>query len=507
MNDRTSESHGAPVRVANGARRRGGPRGWLTLAGLGIGLPALATLLALALPHAGIASAACLYLLATAAAAALGRSTAGLIAAACGFLGLNYFFTAPTYTFKVASVDDAIALVVFLVVAALVGALVARSAAERARAERREREARSLHLVASAFLSAAPLERVVADLTATLADVLSLEQVEIRAVVSARPITVRHPRDEGPVSAPGERSFELPLATASGSFGTLVAHAGPERWPPSDSELALARAVAGQIAAALELAELDEEVGRTRVKADAHATRAALFSSVTHDLRTPLASIKASVTSLLDRDARYDDEQRAELLQMILDETDRLNRLVGNILDLARMRAGALVPAPVPVDVEDVVGSVLARMRAALGGRPVRTLFRADLPAVAVDPTQIDQVVTNVLENALRFSPPGGSIVISASRWESSVELRIADEGPGIPPEEREQVFQEFYRLDRGAGRGGTGLGLAISRAIVEAHGGRIWAEGAPGGGTAIVMRLPAVVERSEAPRGPGETP
>jgi two-component system sensor histidine kinase KdpD len=479
-------------------------RGWLTVVALGVAGPVLATLIALALPHAGIASAACLYLLATAAAAALGRSVAGMVAAACGFLGLNYFFTAPTYTFKVASVDDGIALVVFLVVAALVGALVARTAAERARAERREREARSLYLVASAFLSAAPLERVVADLTATLADVLSLEQVEIRAVVSARPITVRHPRD-GPAAAPGERTFELPLATASASFGTLVAHAGPERWPPSDSELALARAVAGQIAAALELAELDEEVGRTRMKADASATRAALFSSVTHDLRTPLASIKASVTSLLDRDARYDDEQRAELLQMILDETDRLNRLVGNILDLARMRAGALVPAPIPVDVEDVIGSVLARMRTALDGRTVRTLFRPDLPAVAVDPTQIDQVVTNVLENAIRFSPPGGAIVISASRWESTVEIRIADEGPGIPIEERDQVFQEFYRLDRGAGRGGTGLGLAISMAIVEAHGGRIWAEGAPGGGTTIVMRLPAVAERVRAPQAPGE--
>jgi signal transduction histidine kinase len=144
-------------------------------------------------------------------------------------------------------------------------------------------------------------------------------------------------------------------------------------------------------------------------------------------------------------------------------------------------------------------------MRTALDGRTVRTLFRPDLPAVAVDPTQIDQVVTNVLENAIRFSPPGGAIVISASRWESTVEIRIADEGPGIPIEDRDQVFQEFYRLDRGAGRGGTGLGLAISMAIVEAHGGRIWAEGAPGGGTTIVMRLPAVAERVRAPQAPGE--
>jgi two-component system sensor histidine kinase KdpD len=386
-------------------------------------------------------------------------------------------------------------------VAVLVGALVARVTAERARAARREREARSMHRVASAFLSPGPLERIVGDLAATLGEVLSLERTEIRAVVSDRPITVRHPPPRPGLDGTKDdasRRFDLPLTTASGSYGTLVAYATPGRWPPTAEELGLARAVAGQIAAALELAELDERVSRAKTEVDASAARAALFSSVTHDLRTPLASIKASVTSLLDREGRYDERQREELLRTILQESDRLNRLVGNILDLARLRAGALTPDRVQVDVEDVIGSVLARMRPSLKERNVRTLLRPDLPPVALDPTQIDQVLTNVIENAARFSPQGGTIVISASRWESFVEIRVADDGPGIPAEEREQVFQEFYRKDRGDGRGGTGLGLAIARAIVEAHGGRIWAEGSPTGGAVIAFRLPVATSSAE---------
>ncbi len=460
----------------------------------GIVLPGAATAVAVALPHAGVATAASLYFLAVATAAAVGGLPGGLVASAAGFLGLNYFFTPPRHTFDIGGVDDAVALAVFLVVAAFVSALLARFATERQLAERREREARSLHRVASAFLLRAPLERVVADLASTLADVLSLARCEIHAVVGDAPIDV----SAGPATAAdrpardavGER-FELPLETARGRYGTLVAFAKPGAGPPTADEEALARAVAGQIAAALERTRLDDEVARARLDAESSAARAALFSSVTHDLRTPLASIKASVTSLLDEHGNLDGDQRGELLRTILEETDRLNRLVGNLVDLARLRAGALVPSRVTVDIEDVIGSVLSRMRGALGGRQVRTRYRPDLPAVALDPTQMDQVLTNVLENAIRFSPPAGEIRVFVTTWQSWLEVRIADRGPGIPADRRDQVFEAFFREDRGAGRGGTGLGLSIARAIVEAHGGRIWVEGAPGGGAAIAFRLP----------------
>jgi two-component system, OmpR family, sensor histidine kinase KdpD len=460
----------------------------------GIALPGAATVIAVAIPHAGVATAASLYFLAVASAAAFGGLPGGLVASAAGFLGLNYFFTPPRHTFDIGSVDDTVALAVFLAVAAFVSALLARFVAERRLAERREREARSLHRVTSAFLLRAPLERVVSDLAGTLADVLSLARCEIHALVGDTPLDVS--AGPGPAEAgsdgvgQGER-FELPLETVRERYGTLVAFARAGAGPLTQEEEALARAVAGQIAVALERTRLDEEIASARLDAESSAARAALFSSVTHDLRTPLASIKASVTSLLDEHGNLDGGQRGDLLRTILEETDRLNRLVGNLVDLARLRAGALVPSRVTVDIEDVIGSVLSRMRGALGGRHVRTRYRPDLPAVPLDPTQMDQVLTNLLENAIRFSPPGGEIQVFVTTWQTWLEVRIADRGPGIPAERRDQVFEAFFREDRSTGRGGTGLGLSIARAIVEAHGGRIWVEGAPGGGAVIAFRLP----------------
>ncbi|HXJ64647.1 MAG TPA: ATP-binding protein, partial [Actinomycetota bacterium] len=216
-----------------------------------------------------------------------------------------------------------------------------------------------------------------------------------------------------------------------------------------------------------------------------------------HDLRTPLASITASATGLLDSWEALDPNQRRELLVTIDEEAGRLNRLVGNLLDLARMRAGALTPSPEPAGVDEVVEAVIARLRPILEPFNVRTVIRPNLPDAWIDPMMIDQVVTNLLENAARFSPPGSEISVTVASFQGGIEVRIADQGPGIPEDERQQVFEPFVRRDAGRGRGGTGLGLAIARAIVVAHGGRISIEGAPGGGTVVVFRLP--VDRSPA--------
>jgi two-component system sensor histidine kinase KdpD len=196
------------------------------------------------------------------------------------------------------------------------------------------------------------------------------------------------------------------------------------------------------------------------------------------------------VTSLLGGGV-HDPEPRRELLETVLEETDRLNRLVGNIVDLARIRAGALTPAREPTAIEDVLESVLHRMKHTLAGVTVRSIVRPDLPEVLIDPVQVDQVLTNVLENAARFSPLGGEILVAVSSWRDGVQVRVSDQGPGIPPEDRERVFEPFVRGDAGGGRGGSGLGLAIARAIALAHGGRIRIEGAPTGGAAVVLELP----------------
>jgi two-component system sensor histidine kinase KdpD len=225
--------------------------------------------------------------------------------------------------------------------------------------------------------------------------------------------------------------------------------------------------------------------------AESNQLRAALFSSVSHDLRTPLASIKAAVTSLLDDEAAHDASQRRELLQTVLEETDRLNRVVRNIVDLAKARAGAIEPSKQPISVDEVVESVAHRLRPTADGVVIRTTVRLGVPEIRADPVQLDQIVTNLLENAVRFSPSGGTVDVVIAPWRSGVQVRVNDHGPGVPMAERERVFEPFYRRDDGH-RTGSGLGLAIARAMVLAHGGRIWIEGTPAGGAAVVFELPS---------------
>ncbi len=464
-----------------------------------IGVSALATALALAL-HAGGIGAASVLLLAVVASAATGGIAGGLGGAVLSSLALNYFFTEPRHTLRVSEVDDVVALLVFLAVAVLVGSLLARALEDRARAARRERETRLLSYLSSKLLSGEPSGRVVEDFAAALLEPFSLARCGIHADAGAS-VWDASASGRGAEGA----SLVLPIVVGSTSLGTLTAVRRQGLPPLSDADRQLLEACARQVGVALERARLDAEMRDARVRAETNQLRAALFSSVTHDLRTPLASIKASVTGLLDERAELGPEQRRELLLTVVEETDRLNRLVGNILDLARIRAGALVPAKQPLSLEDVIASVVHRLEATLRKVEVRTLVHPDLPDVPADPVQIDQVLTNILENAARSSPAGGEVQVAARPWRGTVQVRITDQGPGIPPGDRERVFDAFYRGDAEPERRGSGLGLAIVRAIVLAHGGRIWIEGAPSGGAAVVFELPVddrapVTQEAEEP-------
>jgi two-component system sensor histidine kinase KdpD len=449
--------------------------------------PALALGIALIVQPERELGAVSLFLLAVVAASVAGGIWAGIGSSLIGFLALNYFFTEPLHTFRVHNRDDVVALVVFLVVALLVGWVVARAVAERDRATRREREARLLNLFTTKALSGEPLDRVLNDLAAALVDALRLASCAVHARGGGRTYEVRRTR---PDTIEGT-TVEVPISSGATEFGTITA-SRPDREELGTEDRRLIEAAASQIAVYLERARLDAEIAAARLDAERSQARAALFSSVTHDLRTPLASIKTAVTSLLQVDVRFDASQARELLQTVLEETDRLNRLVGNILGLAQVRSGALRPAKEPTALDEIVESVLHRLEATLGGIRVRTIFR-DAPDVPVDPVLIDQVVSNLVENAVRFSPRGGEVAISVAPWRSDVQVRVADQGPGIPAEDRDRVFEAFTQLGVAApdSAGGSGLGLAISRAIVLAHGGRIWIEGAPGGGTAVVFELP----------------
>jgi len=246
---------------------------------------------------------------------------------------------------------------------------------------------------------------------------------------------------------------------------------------------------------AAEATVLADATRRSQSEAESSRIRAALFSSVTHDLRTPLASIKASATSLLEEGVVFNASQSADLLRTIAEESDRLNRLISNLLDLSRLRAGALVPDKQTIGIEDVIEGVVARLQRSLRDVGIRIQVKDGIPLVPIDVMQIDQLLTNVIENAAKYAPEGSEIAVTVGKWQTWVEVEVADRGPGIKSEDREKVFEEFYTVP-GNGlarqtRSGVGLGLSISRAIAQAHGGSMWIHETPGGGATVGFRVP----------------
>ena len=450
-------------------------------------VPGVATLIGLAIGSERTVTASLLYLLAVVAVATVGGFAAGVIASVLSFLGLNFFFTPPRHTFSVGKTDDLIALVVFISVGMIVSTLVAIGLAQRARAERREMEARSLHAISSRLLGTGDIDGALIELASAMVRLFGLARCEVRIRVDDGALELR--AAAGDAVAPEAREVTLPLTTPDRDLGAMILRPGATGF--GEAELQVSSIFARQTASALERGILEAEAREARVSVEANRVRRALLSAVSHDFRTPLASIKAALTTLAAvGQGQLSDAETAELLGTSLEEVDRLERLVTNLLDLTRIRSGALAPDKVALPVEEVLEDALAGLREALAGRSIEIFIRPDLPLVGVDPVQVGQVFRNVLQNAVKFSAPSSPIRISAASWKDGVEIRVADRGPGIPPADREAVFEEFYRS--GDGRvAGTGLGLAVAKAIVLANGGSIRVEDTPGGGATVVVGLP----------------
>jgi two-component system sensor histidine kinase KdpD len=350
--------------------------------------------------------------------------------------------------------------------------------------QHRELEARLMTRLSTHLLSGDPIEQGLLRFARSLVELFDLASCRIETIVAPEPVTAT-------ADATGRSGEQLtqPIIAAGRNIGALTIVAkGPAL---SQQQRDAAEAFARQMAVALEGIRLSEEARKTQLEIEATRLRAALFSSVTHDLRTPLGSITTAVTSLLDPEGTFTNEQRTEHLQTIREEAERLNRLVGNLLDLSRLRAGALVPSKVEGSIDEVIESVLRRLRTQLADRELRVDIQQDVPDVPMDVVQIDQVVTNLIENAVKFSLPASPISVSASGWDGGIRVRVANLGHRVRREERDRLFEPF---ERGEGEtvGGTGLGLAIAKAIVVAHGGRIWMDDAPAGGTAVAFELPS---------------
>jgi two-component system sensor histidine kinase KdpD len=243
----------------------------------------------------------------------------------------------------------------------------------------------------------------------------------------------------------------------------------------------------GQIATAFERATLALAAQRAEVQIETEQLKNSLLSSVSHDLRTPLAVITGSAATLADDG--LDAGTRRDLLATIQEEGDRLNRLVRNLLDMTRLEGGALVVKKEWQDVEEVIGSALTRLEESLRGRPVETNVPRDLPMAPFDPILVEQVLINLLENAIKYTPDGSAIEVSARPAERAIEVSVSDRGPGVPVADVEKIFEKFYRAS--AGKGGAGLGLTICRGIVTAHGGKLWVDPRPGGGSSFRFTIP----------------
>ncbi|HJR96977.1 MAG TPA: ATP-binding protein [Actinomycetota bacterium] len=478
-----------------GWRFRGlNPRGAL----VAVVAPMAAGVASIPLARNGPAATIAFFLLAIVISAVSGGLWSGLLAAGISSITLTILHGSSRARLGFTGTEEVVTALVFLAVALVVGILVGGAAEERVRATRREREARLLGHLSSRFVSGEVPDRVLDDFVRVLLEPFGLVTAEVRVELDGHQLWARAAR---PGLTPGGPDTVVPLVVGPVSFGTLRVERPDGRRPLGPHERLLLEAASKQAAAALDRARLDARARLAQLDAETNQLRAAMFSSVTHDFRTPLASIKAGVTSLLDPSVEHDPAQERELLTTILEETDRLNRLVGNILDLARIRAGALTPARNEAGLDEIAEAVVARVTPRLADVRVVLEIADDVPSVTVDEMQIDQVMTNLLENAARHSPPGGDIRLSVEQAGDDVAVRVADAGPGVAPEDRERVFEAFYRGASIPDSPGTGLGLAIANAIVKAHEGRVWIEDTPGGGATFAFEIP--VRRGAATTAP----
>ena len=442
-----------------------------------LGVPLLTVVLRPWRGNEGLPSLLLVYLLLVVAVAVVGGAWPATAAAIAGFLAVNWFLTPPFHTLDVANAHNVLALGTFLVVGAVVSFLVGQVARRSAEAARARAEAEALARTAGGLVGTDdPLAALTAQVCSTFGQ-------------DAAAVMVRRDGSWHVVARAGEAVLTSPPDGASipvGDDGVLVL-VGPEL--AADDRRVLG-AFGAQLATALERSRLQDEAAAAEALGEADRLRTALLRAVSHDLRTPLASIKASVTSLLQQDVDWPTEAVAEFLTTIDEETDRLNRLVGNLLDMGRLEAGALDVSVRSVALESVVPAALADLSTDTSG--VQLLLDERSPEVDADPALLERAVANVVSNALAWNGDGAGVQVSADRNGPDVDLRVVDHGPGVEPEERSAMFQPFRRLGDRSNDTGAGLGLAVARGFVEAMGGSVVVEDTPGGGLTLVLRLRA---------------
>jgi two-component system sensor histidine kinase KdpD len=483
--------------------------------------------------HARIANVSSLYLIAVLGVAATFGSGPAITASILAFLAFDWFFVSPVGQFTVSDPDEWLSLLLFLMTAIVTSQLAAAQQRRAVDAQRREREVTALYRLSTLVARQPEPTRFLPELAGQLGG-----ELEVTGVWLLRPdangqlavvpidgnsddmpplegVAAREAFEQGELvetsgsdarQTAGRRSFEpekrqplgaaslyVPLLVGERRIGVLRLIRAAGAAPLTSEQRRLLRAAAQQIGLALERAQLQAAAAEAAALRRADQMKGALLNAVSHDFRTPLALIKAAAGSLRQRDVDWTDDERDSFTLAIEQEVDRLDRIVGNLLDISQIEAGMLHPDRQPYPLAALVDEVLARLRPILVGYRISVEIPDDLPPVLVDYDAVDRVLSNLLENVERHTPPGTTVIIRAWVEGNRVVVRMADDGPGIDPADLPRIFDTFYR-GRSNGRGrtrGSGLGLAVVKGLIEAHGETISLDSRPGVGTSFTFGLP----------------
>ncbi len=455
--------------------------------------------------HLSIATAALALVVPVVVGVAIGGFAAGVASVVAGFLVYDYGFIPPYNGLKVGHAQDWVALAVYTVVMLLVSKVVAEMDRARSEAQRRTADAQRLFDLSQLLVEDRSVEDLLKTIVGAVRSVFGVSGVALLvprdgrldiAASAGEPLTRQELHGLEPLSGlpvslgtgpAGPEQVERMGTVALTASGRPIGVLATRGMPASEADRSLLLTFANHAALALERVQLRDQALRSELLEEVDRLRHALVGAVSHDLRTPLATMKVASSTLLRPAAPLTDADTRELYHLIDIETDRLTRLVTSLLDMTRIDAGVLEVRRRPMSLRILVRDAVANLGSTLGDRPVDVAIPDTVPDVDADQLLIGQVLANLLDNADRYSPPDSLITVAGEAHGDQVALSVADRGPGVPPSEREAVFDRYVRFDTG---GRAGLGLAIAKTFVEAHGGRIWVEDVPEGGARFVFSL-----------------
>ncbi|HEU5103935.1 MAG TPA: ATP-binding protein [Roseiflexaceae bacterium] len=425
-----------------------------------------------------------------------GRAPA-LLGAVLSFLAFKFFFVEPRFTFTIDNISDPWQLVSFIAAALIAGAITLYAREQAATARKQAREMAILYQVSQSISTELDFDRIAPVIVETTEQLIGCPACRLLLSQDDGGFEVVAARGNWP---PYYENVDARLRAGEQIIGLLRVAVVPELPMLAPNQQRLLETLANQAALALERSRLAQAAARAEALAESDRLKSSLLSAVSHDLRTPLAAITAAADELMADDVQWTRPAILDFAQIIKSEATQLYHLVLNMLDLTRIEAGVLRPQRGWYNVAEIIYRVLQRLAPSLEGRPIDLHVPDDLPLIPVDYIQLEQILWNVLQNALTYAPPASALSIVARQQSGSVILTIGDCGPGIPAEERTRVFEKFYRLSRThqAGQPGAGLGLAICKGLVEAHGGEIAIGDREGGGALVTIRLPLDADRAD---------